>query len=186
VAFLSCAILVQDALALDSQAQLFKIQGAAQALRGFSPVQVTVAANVTLSAASSSQDALSICDPLDPLSVQLLPASINITLKGACNHAHSVGLSAANGGLTPRNRGAQGKAGAFVHPIHYPTRTEWASFAAKMCTADIERQAITPGVIGGTFSGILRPQIAIDQASANNAPVIASAYCHRLTFTIKA
>ncbi len=185
VAFASWAIFAQSALALDWQAQSIDIQGKAKPVCNFAPAQAAEVLNMTLVSPSSGQIDVGIDNLTDPQSAQLLPGSISITLKGACNHAHSISLSTTHGGLHSLYGAVDRKDGGFLDHVHYVARLTWALTTTEMHTADSFGQAPRPTAFGGAFSGFLQLQVFLDQPAANNTSIIAGAYSDSLFLTIK-
>lgn len=140
---------------------------------------------MTLVSPSSGQIAVGIDNLIDPQSAQLLPGSISITLKGACNHAHSISLSTSRGGLHSAHGAVDGKNGGFLDHVHYIARLTWASSTTEMHTADLLGQPTRPVVFGGAFSGFLQLQVILDQPETKNTPIIAGSYSDSLFLTIK-
>jgi hypothetical protein len=66
------------------------VQGNALAVCSFSAAQAGQASNITFGTALSSQSGFAINQLIDQTTAQLLPASISITPKDACNHANVV------------------------------------------------------------------------------------------------
>ncbi len=186
-ALLPCAfemLLAHAAAAQDSQAQSFTLRGRAEAACGFSAPQSTQASNMALAASSSSQNLISITSLLNPNTAQLQPGSISLTMKGLCNHSHSLTVTSANGGLTRQIGSAAPLVNGFARRIDYTAKVSWAAASASLLTSGISGQKTPAAVTLGAFSGDLSLQIDIDASGAGNLPLPAGTYTDTLTVTL--
>jgi hypothetical protein len=166
--------------AQDVQGPAYVVQGIAPAVCNFSPPIVSQASNMTLGAASSTENLIAISQLNDPATSQLVPASIMLTMKGICNHAHSFSVATLKGGLLTGNSAA-----GFANRVDYATSVFWGSAVSVLETSGAGGQTTPDSATSGAVSGTMQVQITISQAGAGNLPLLAGVYSDRIKITFR-
>jgi hypothetical protein len=166
--------------AQDAQGPAYAVQGIAPPVCNFSPPIAGDASNMTLSAASSTENLIAINQLNDPATSQLRPASIMLTMKGICNHAHSFNVATLRGGLLTEN-----SATGFANRVDYSTSVFWGSAVSVLETSGAGGQTTPDSPTNGAVSGTMQVQITIGQAGAGNLPLLAGVYSDRIKITFR-
>jgi hypothetical protein len=133
---------------------------------------------MTMGAASATPNSISINQLADPTTAQLLPASITVTSKGACNHAHAFKIATKNGGLQTGT-----SALGFANHVNYTAIVSWGSIVSQLDTSSVPGQTTLNSITTGAYSGNMQLQIQISTNGAGNLPLVAGAYTDDLTIT---
>ncbi len=161
----------------DGASQAFALRGKAQPVCSFQPAQARQASNMAVAASSGAQNVLSVTQLTD-LNAKLTSASITVTLKGMCNHPHTMTVSSKNGGLVPLIKTEASS--EFIQHIDYSASISWASSVSVLQTEGVQGQTSPSVVAPGAVSGDLRLDISIASANAADAPVVAGTFTDNL------
>ena len=140
-----------SAAAQDSQTQTFTLKGRAPAVCSISPAQSTQAANMTLASGFASQHIIGITSLANSKTAQLQQASISLVMTGLCNHAHSLMIASANGGLILQTGSNTAVRTGFANRVDYTAQVSWASKLMSLRTAGLSGGAAPAAVALGAF-----------------------------------
>jgi hypothetical protein len=179
------AIFASGGLAAEAAAQsqgnpTLAVAGTAPAVCVFSAAQAGQASNMTLGAASSTQNVLTINQLSDPATAQLLPASITVTSTGSCNHTHRLSVATKNGGLL-----TSASAVGFTNLVDYVAIVSWGSSVTQLATSGAQWQRVDSSLPIGAYAGTLQIQIQISNSGVSNLPLVAGAYTDALIITFE-
>ncbi len=166
-----------------TQTQKFAIQGNAQPVCNFLPAQSAQASNMAIGTGLSAQNTLNVNQLVDPGTAQLLPASISVTMKGMCNHPHTITITTQNGGLHSQNKVSPSS--AFADHVNYNATVSWGSSVSQFRTSGVKGQGAPESAASGPFAGELRLDIAINHSDAGQLPLIADTYAENLIIKFK-
>jgi hypothetical protein len=176
---LAVAFFATSAMAADAPA--VAVQGSAPPICYLTPPQLGQASNMTLGSMSASQYVLLINQLNDPATAQVRPASISLSLRAICNHAHSLAIQSRSGGL----RTATGETPGFSNRVDYSVSVLWGGSSNSLQTSGIAGQSSAETVTPGAFAGTLQLQISVGADGANGLPLLAGIYSDNIVITFK-
>ncbi len=133
---------------------------------------------MTLGMASNAQNSISVNQLADPATAQVRAASITVTAKGTCNHAHAFKIATKNGGLQTGT-----SAPGFANHVNYTAIVSWGSMVSQLDTSGVQGQTTPNSITMGAYAGSMQLQILIPQDGAGKLPLVAGAYTDDLTIT---
>jgi hypothetical protein len=154
------------------------IQGASPAVCIFAAPQSGQASNMILGPTSATQNSISVTKLADSTTAQLLPASITVTSKGVCNHAHAFKIASKNGGLHTGTN-----APGFANHVNYTAVVSWGGMISELSTSGLSGQTTPSNMTTAAYAGNMQLQILIPEDGASRMPLLAGQYADDLTIT---
>lgn len=172
----------QPGFAQNSQAQSFTIRAHAHSVCSLSSAQSTQAVNMAMGAGSANQTVINVPSLQGTQTAQLQPASISLMITMVCNRAHSLRITAGNGGLQFQT-GPVSQPG-FASHVNYAANAYWGAASAHLQTSGVLGEATPEIYVPGAFSGSFVLQLLIDESGAGHLPLLAGTYTDTLTVTL--
>jgi hypothetical protein len=157
------------------------VLGVAPPICFLTPAQSGSASNITIGSVSASQYVLAIDQLIDPANAQLKPASISLSLRGICNHTHTLTIQTNRGGLQTSSGATPG----FSNHVDYSASVLWGGSSSSLQTSGIAGQSSPEAVMPGPFAGTLQLQITVGADGANRLPLLAGTYSDNIVITFK-
>jgi hypothetical protein len=149
-----------------------------------SGAQAAAQSNMSLNGTANELSKITINELNDEITAKLKRASIQLSIRGVCNHAHRISIMTTKGALVSSSQ-ATSTGGAFLNQVGYNAMVTWGNQSIELTTDGTQGKISSSNPIGGANIGVITVAISIDERNNSfDIPVLAGTYTDTLVLHI--